>query len=176
MTDINLPKKYSDIAFDNYDLRRITERLTKKLAKDGLVQQITFSLRTSLKVDRVLLYFFYRKWKGQVTFESLSDRKFSIIGMTGGDDCFNQEYAQMYLEGRIKATNDINLEPITECHREFLQNIQVRSNLVVPVLTNQGLWGLLVAHHCQNVREWLTSDVELMQEAAQTLTTSPSIV
>jgi len=115
----------------------------------------------------VLLYYFYRQWKGQVTFEALSDPKFSIFGSTGLDECFNGEYAALYLEGRVRA--------IAECHRDFLHSIQVRANLVVPVLIPQGLWGLLVAHHCQSACLWTGSDITAMQQVAKALVHAPSI-
>ena len=51
--------------------------------KAKLVQRITHDLRNYLDVDRVLLYYFYRQWEGQVTFESISADEFSILGSTG---------------------------------------------------------------------------------------------
>lgn len=162
---------------ETYDrgLNRIIERLSEKITRDTLVQQTTDRLRYSLKVDRLVLYYFYRQWEGRVTFESLSDARFSIYGSTGPDQCFNDEYAALYLAGRIRAIPDIKIEPIAECHREFLQNLQVRANLVTPILTQKGLWGLLVAHQCQFPRFWSSSDIELMQAGAQTLAIAPSI-
>ena len=159
----------------NQDLNSILTRLSSKLSRDELVEETIFNLRRMLQVDRVVLYYFYRQWKGQVTFESLSSPDFSILGETGADECFNQQYAQMYLAGRVKATPDIETEAINECHREFLRSIKVRANLIVPILNKEKLWGLLVAHHCQNTRNWSQADIEAMQKGAKTLATAPSI-
>lgn len=63
-----------------------------------------------------MLYYFYGQWEGQVTFESLSSKEFSILGSTGPDDCFNNEYAALYLAERIKAIANIELKPIEACH------------------------------------------------------------
>ncbi|MDZ8095677.1 MAG: GAF domain-containing protein [Nostoc sp. DedQUE05] len=106
-------------------------------------------LRESLQVNRAVLYYFYSQWQGQLTFESLNSKEFSILGSTGPDDCFNNEYAALYLAERIKAIADIELKPIEACHRDFLRSMQVRANLVAPIIIPKGLWGLLVAHHCQ---------------------------
>lgn len=163
-------KKYHDRG-----LRIILDRLTTKIERDALVRQTTNDLREILQVDRVVLYYFYSQWSGQVTFESLSSQELSIFGSTGPDECFNNDYAAMYLAGRTRAIADIEIEPIQDCHRNFLRNLQVRANLVVPVLIKRGLWGLLVAHHCQALRSWLASDIELMQQAAQTLATASCI-
>lgn len=160
-------------------LDRVVDRLAQTLERDQLVQQTTTHLQTTLQVDRVVLYYFYRQWAGQVTFEALSAPKFSIFGSTGPDECFNHEYAALYLAGRVRAIADIEHEPIQDCHRDFLRRFQVRANLVVPILTTnlttKGLWGLLVAHHCTEIRPWSDADIEHMKTGAQTLATAPSI-
>lgn len=110
-----------------------------------------------------------------MTFESLSSPSLSILGSTGADDCFNDEYARLYLEGRYRSIEDIKTAKIHACHRAFLESIQVRANLVVPILKNQDLWGLLVAHHCQSPRPWQSKEVEAMQSAAKQLETAAAI-
>jgi len=163
-----------DPSFDR-GLRSLADRLGQTMARDALVQKATDDLRDRLQVDRVVVYYFYRQWKGQVTFESLGIKELSIYGSTGGDDCFNAEYAAMYEQGRVRAIADIETEAIAECHRNFLRGLHVRANLVVPILNDRRLWGLLAAHHCQNSRSWSPSDIELMQTAAGSLANAPSI-
>lgn len=156
-------------------MRSILQRLGQTMQRDQLVQSTTDALRQSLQVDRVVIYYFYNQWEGQVTFESLSDRKFSIYGSTGPDQCFNDEYAELYLAGRARAMTDIETESIEPCHRDFLRYLKVRANLVVPILTAQGLWGLLAAHHCQGAKAWTEDDIQRMEKDALVLATSPSI-
>lgn len=156
-------------------LEKLLLRLSNNLEEDKLVQDVTDNIRKKLGVDRVVLYYFYRQWQGRVTFESLSDARYSILGSTGPDECFNNEHAQLYLNGRIKAIADINAASIAECHRDFLQNIQVKANLVVPVLTSKGLWGLLVAHHCQSSFNWSERDIEIMKAGSNKITQSKTV-
>lgn len=174
---IPLPEEHnSDTALHgDPQLRRVITDIARTLERDRLVRDITSDLQQQLGVDRVVLYYFYRQWKGQVTFEALSDAKFSIFGSTGPDACFNDEYAVLYLAGRMRAIADIETEPIADCHRDFLRTMQVRANLVVPVLTAHGLWGLLVAHHCQGVHPWSEADIHAMQQGAKALAIAPSI-
>jgi GAF domain-containing protein len=159
----------------NAGLQRILTHLTQKMERDQLVQEVTHDLRQLFQVDRVVLYYFYRQWKGQVTFESSSAKEFSILGSTGPDDCFNGDYAAMYLAGRVRAIANIETEEIAPCHRDFLRDMSVYANLVVPVLTQKGLWGLLVAHHCRSPRIWKPNDITAMQTSAERLATAPSI-
>jgi GAF domain-containing protein len=160
---------------ENRSLGRVLSHLVQTIERDDLVQETVDQLRQSLQVDRVVLYYFYCEWQGQVTFESLSAPRFSIFGSTGPDECFNGDYAALYLNGRVRAIGDIEAEPIHSCHRDFLRTMQVRANLVVPVLTTKGLWGLLAAHHCQSARPWLPSEIELMQAGTAQLANAPSI-
>jgi GAF domain-containing protein len=156
-------------------LQRIARRMSASLNKDIVIQQLTQQLREQLQVDRVVLYYFYRQWEGQVTFESISDPAFSILGSKGPSECFNQEYAQLYEEGRVQAIADIATENITQCHREFLQKLQVQANLVVPILSPYGLWGLLIAHHCHSPKQWSQTQIDLLTKAAQDLAALPII-
>lgn len=156
-------------------LQRVITNLSTTLEKDSLVVQVTRDLQQTLAVDRVVLYYFYRRWQGRVTFEALSHGQFSIFGSTGPDECFNDEYAELYLAGRVRAIADIEVEPIADCHRDFLRDLRVRANLVVPVLVADNLWGLLVAHHCQSPRPWSEANIAAMAHGAETLAVAPSI-
>jgi GAF domain-containing protein len=156
-------------------LQSIFDRLSRDLARDTLIQTTTDELRQSMNADRLVLYYFYYKWSGRVTFESLSDKKFSILGASGPDGCFNGEYAKLYENGRIRAIPDIEIEPIQPCHRDLLRDLQVKANLVVPILTDSGLWGLLAAHHCQSTHNWHPSEIAGMLAAANHLAKAPSI-
>ena len=157
------------------NLKQVWHRLSASLTQDKLIQTTTNNLRKYLDVDRVVLYYFYIRWEGRVTFESLSDARYSIYGSTGPDECFNGDYASMYEAGRVSAIEDIEKAEIAECHRDFLRQIQVKANLVVPILTNKGLWGLLVAHHCRKPFSWSEAHIKAMQTAAAKLAQAPSI-
>ncbi|NEO87160.1 MAG: GAF domain-containing protein [Spirulina sp. SIO3F2] len=156
-------------------LQGLLQRLEQNLQRDRLVQDTVNELQQVLQVNRVLIYYFYRQWEGQVTFESLSHPHFSIFGSTGPDQCFNDDYADLYLAGRVRAIADIETEPIAPCHRDFLRQLQVRANLSVPILIAQGLWGLLIAHHCQESRAWTQVDIERMQSGAMMLASATAI-
>ena len=156
-------------------LGKILNRINLSLERDNLVKQTLEQLREKLLVDRIVLYYFYREWEGQVTCESLVAPKFSILGSTGPDECFNGEYARMYEQGRVRAIENIETEAIAPCHRDFLRDLQVKGNLVVPVIDRKRLWGLLIAHQCRNTRIWYPEDIQAIQEAATTLACSDSI-
>jgi GAF domain-containing protein len=156
-------------------LQTIFDRLSRDLARDKLIQTTTDELRKLMDADRIVLYYFYYQWSGRVTFESLSDKKFSVLGASGPDGCFNGEYAKLYEHGRVRAIPDIETEVIQPCHRDHLRKLHVKANLVVPILTERGLWGLLVAHQCQSTYNWQPLEISAMVAGARDLATFPSI-
>jgi GAF domain-containing protein len=158
----------------DHGLKSIHKRLNRTLARNQLLQYVTNELRDELQVTRMVCYYFYRQWKGQVIIESLSHKRYSILGSTGADDCFNGEHADWYLAGRISRVEDVEQANFSPCHLEFLRSIEVRANLVVPVIVEDSLWGLLVAHHHQ-VRGWTDGETALMQRQAVELSRSPML-
>jgi GAF domain-containing protein len=152
--------------------RQFVNRLRTTEKRDNLIQTLLDHLQQMLQVDRVVIYYFYRQWQGQVTFESLSNPQLSIYGSTGADECFNDEYAQLYLDGRIRAIADIETASIHPCHKEFLRSLQIDANLVVPIMIDRQLWGLLIAHNCHHPRIWNNSDIEMMKAGAHTLSSN----
>jgi diguanylate cyclase (GGDEF)-like protein len=73
---------------------------------------------------------------------------------------------QLYTQGRIRAVEDIHTAGLQECYVNFLAQYQVRANLVVPILQGERLWGLLVAQHCAQKRQWLAGEIELLKQLA----------
>ncbi len=169
---LHLPLDLTDVEFPNTaqeGLRQVVARLTRTLERDRLVRDTLRKARQQLGVDRLVLYYFFQAWRGQVTSEALAHPSLSILGSRGVDDCFNQDHAALYLQGRICAIANVATADIADCHREFLMSLQVKANLVAPVLVKGHLWGLLVAHHCQAPRDWSAADRDSLQAAAHTL-------
>jgi GAF domain-containing protein len=175
-------RKQSDIPSGhsmNDRLRPLSTRLATHLERDSLVQATTEHVRQALQCSRVVIYYFYYEWKGQVTFEALSHPRYSIFGSTGADDCFNHDYAAQYLAGRDRSIADIETADIHSCHRDFLRSISVRANLAVPIISEKEsvkhLWGLLIAHYCDRSHEWTPDEVKTVWDAAHQLSQAPSI-
>jgi signal transduction histidine kinase/DNA-binding NarL/FixJ family response regulator len=46
----------------------------------------------------------------------------------------------------------------------LLTQLEVRANLVVPILQGENLWGLLIAHHCTGPRPWQQLEAECLKQ------------
>ncbi|MEM8807090.1 MAG: GAF domain-containing protein [Cyanobacteria bacterium P01_G01_bin.38] len=166
------------------DLLKKSEKTFRKLAKqEELLNQISTQIRKSLKletiqqttvhevrqlfdVDRVLMYRFDEDWHGRVVVESVVTPWQSTLGEMGVDNCFPQQYAELYYQGRVKAISDIETADLDDCHRGFLRGLDVQANLIVPVLIQDTLWGLLIVHQCSGPREWKENEIDLLKALA----------
>ncbi|MFB2835851.1 GAF domain-containing protein [Floridanema evergladense] len=147
-------------------LKQITDQIRSTLDFKTILKTIVEEVRQLLNTDRVVIYQFTKQWHGEVVVESTIGSWLSILGFQGPEDCFPDEVAQLYKKGRIGSISNIANANISPCHYEFLQSINVQANLVVPIRMSDILWGLLVVHQCHSPRNWLTSEIDLLQQLA----------
>lgn len=121
-------------------------------------------VRNILQCDRVIIFQFSPGWGGTVVVESVADDSQAILPLQIYDPCIGEEYVEPFKKGLITAKSDIYNSDISPCHIEFLESLQVRANLVVPILKGNELWGLLVAHHCTAPRPWQSSEIEWLRQ------------
>ncbi|TAE58046.1 MAG: sensor histidine kinase [Nostocales cyanobacterium] len=83
-----------------------------------------------------------------------------------------QDYQSLinYHQGFILAVNDVESTYIIENELlNFLREIQVKSQLVSPIIFENKLWGLLIAHQCHQTRNWTDSEKNLLSAIAEQL-------
>jgi PAS domain S-box-containing protein len=161
-------------------LRTITQHIHRSLNLNQILTTTVTEVRQVLQTDRVLIFRFKPDWSGVVVVESVTEPELSILETSIKDPCFTYRYILAYRHGRIQVTDDIyNNARLTPCHVDFLAGLQVRANLVVPILLGNEdhqatvnlrsppvLWGLLIAHQCHAPRYWQSSEIDLMKQLA----------
>ncbi|MEL6927293.1 MAG: GAF domain-containing protein [Cyanobacteria bacterium J06600_6] len=124
----------------------------------------------ALKCDRAVVYSLQSDSYCQVVAEAVTPGYTQTLGMTIKDSCFEDGYIEKYSRGRVRAINDIHQSTINPCHIETLEKIDVKSNLVAPIVqSDNSLYGLLVMHQCASSREWQQSEVELVLQISSWL-------
>src|SRR5919202_1241327 len=167
-------------------LSQIAQRIRQSLDLEEILSRTVSEVRQFLQTDRVVIYHLNPDGSGAVVIESVSREELSILNIPLHDPCFNNGYIQRYLEGRLLTIDDIYTGGLTPCHVEFLAKLKVRANLVVPILQttserlilksedsvtdsnvqlqHQSLYGLLIAHHCSDARQWQSEEIDLLKE------------
>lgn len=148
-------------------LSDIALHIRQTLDLDNILNTAVTEVRNCLQTDRVLIYRFNSDWSGVVIAESVADGWLSILGRKITDTYFVETAGQQYEQGFIKATHDVQTANLEPCHLELLEQMQVRSKLVVPIPQNEHrLWGLLVAQQCSAPRYWQDWEIDLQQQIA----------
>jgi PAS domain S-box-containing protein len=147
-------------------MTRMTQRIHQSLNLEEILNITVAETRQFLECDRVLIYRMESHQSGVVIVESVASGWRSISGTIINDCYFAQNYFQLYQQGRIQALEDIYTANLSPCHVDLLVRFQVRANLVVPIVQEEGLWGLLVAQQCSGTRQWQPSEIDLLRSLA----------
>ncbi|MEG4441170.1 PAS domain S-box protein [Microcoleus sp. AT9_B5] len=143
---------------------KMLERIRSSLNLEEILTKTVAEVRQFLQTDRTVIYRFNPDWSGFMTVESVNQNWQSIQGITIKDSCFEDSYASACEHGRPLAVDDIYKAGLSQCYIDLLSQFQVRANLVVPILQNEKLWGLLIAHECAGPRHWLEIEVECLKQ------------
>jgi diguanylate cyclase (GGDEF)-like protein len=144
----------------------VTQRIRQSLELDNILQTTADEVRQLFEVDRVVIYQFEPDWSGFVAVESLALGCTSILGFHVMDTCFQSTKAAFYHQGNTRAIPNIETAGLAPCHVDLLQKLQIRANLIVPILQQDRLWGLLIAHQCRSTRQWQQSEINLFNQLA----------
>lgn len=164
----NLPKniKQDDL------LCRITNCISSSLELTETFTKVLGEVRSYLASDRVMIYQFHPDNSGQVVAESINNILPSLLGLNFPADDIPNHARKMFINSRVRSivnletaeigqssvyeteTGEIILEDISyrtvdPCHMEYLTAMGVKHSVVIPILYQEQLWGLLVAHHSQ---------------------------
>ncbi|WOD39424.1 diguanylate cyclase domain-containing protein [Nodosilinea sp. E11] len=145
----------------------IAQRIRNLLDLDSILEQTVTSVREFIEADRVIVIRRGAAMSGEVIQESCASAYSSMLGWTLRDPwSVGEAFLNHYRVGRGLAVENIYTQNLPPHQLAFLKYFQIQAEVVVPLLHEQSLWGLLVAHQCRSTRAWQTSDVRLLQSLA----------
>ncbi|PSB21281.1 HAMP domain-containing protein [Phormidesmis priestleyi ULC007] len=162
----NLLQRQSDHAMRTQLLSNIIVNVRKSLNFDDILQTSVSEVREFLKVDRVVIYRFHDDWlSGTITAESVVPGWVKALGKIV-DDPLALGDVDRYRTGQVWAVEDVQNADLTLCHCEILERLEVKANIVAPILRNQELIGLICAHQCANTRKWTPEEIDFFTQLA----------
>ncbi len=141
---------------------QMTQKIHQSLNLKEILNTTVTEVREFLQADRVMVYRFQPDWRGKVVVESTADGVQSLLGMIINDNCFQEKYLSAYQQGKVLAVDDIYDSHFSACHIEFLEQFQIKANLILPIIHEDNLWGLLFVHQCHQPRHWKESEIQLL--------------
>jgi PAS domain S-box-containing protein len=143
----------------------IAMRIRSSLDLSTILQTAVDEVHNILNIDRVLIYHFLEDCQQKIAAESVIDSNLSIINCNFKENqCFeNNNFGYLYSDEALAISNidQANLQQET---LEFLRQFKAKSQLIIPLIVNKRLWGLLMAHNCHTIREWITPEVEFLEQ------------
>jgi twitching motility protein PilJ len=150
-------------------LTSLVTRIRETSDREKIFRIVTRQVKLAVESSRVIIYLFDPTWSGTVVAEAVDPQWPPALGAEITDPCFADRYVEQYKSGRVKATTDIYKAGLTPCHLSQLEPFKVRANLVAPIVVEDRLLGLLVAHECEGPREWSDLTINFIQRAATQL-------
>ena len=121
----------------------------------------------TLRCNRAVVYSLEQESFCKIVAEAVTPGYSQTLGLVIQDPCFEARYIDRYQKGRVKATDNIYQSDMSPCHIENLEKIDVKANLVVPLICkDNSLYGLLVMHQCSQPRQWKQSEINFMLQIA----------
>ena len=177
--------------------KRASERIIKQIQKStnilAVFKIVTQEIRQLLKSDRVVIYSFNEDWIGQIVAESVGEQwlyskevKESDSEIFGREistnegcdlvgSCNQDTYLQDPAGGtfvkykKARVINDIYTSSFSTCYLEFLEKLQAKAYIIVPVYQNDRLWGLLANYQNSAPRNWQQEEIELISQLSESL-------
>jgi PAS domain S-box-containing protein len=145
----------------------IAQRLRQSLNLEEILNIAVAEVRQLLQTDRVVIYQFQPDRSGLVVVESVAAEWTPIRGVVVPP--LEENLVQAYQMGQVSSITDIYTTQLEPQCLELLSQLQIRSDLVIPILQGEELWGLLVVHQCASAREWQALEVDLLKQLASQL-------
>lgn len=151
-------------------LADITLRIRKVLKTEDIYHAAVKEVQQILKTDRVIIYSLNPGTStGVVVAESVTDNWPEMLGVQIDDPYFREHYLETYRDGEVQAVANIHQDQSlknADGYIQLLEKFAVKGHLIVPILAQEKLLGLLIAHHCETPRVWQQPEIDLFQQIA----------
>lgn len=147
-------------------LADLTNRMRQLFDRDQIFRVVVREVRDILATDRTVIFIFDDQWEGTIVAESVEPGWTPALGSKIHDPCFADRYVEQYRQGRTQAIENIYEAGLSECYITLIEPLQVKANLVTPIIVDEKLMGLLIVHQCSGPRTWQEHDINFCQQVA----------
>ncbi|MEH1941138.1 MAG: methyl-accepting chemotaxis protein [Nostoc sp.] len=151
-------------------LADITLRIRRILKTEDIYQAAVKEVHRALKTDRVIIYSLNPDTKdGVVVAESVTGNWPEMLGVQINEPYFRERYLETDRDGQVQAVANIHQDQSlknADGYIQLLEKFAVKGHLIVPILAQEQLLGLLIAHNCETPRVWQQPEIDLFQQIA----------
>lgn len=150
-------------------LAETTRKIQMSIKLDTILQTAVNEVQHLLICDRAMVVKLQPNGTAKPIAEAVLSDLPSMLDYELTDPLLTDLYLEEYRQGKILAIADITRETIPSEVQTLLEQFAIQAKLVVPILSQNNLKGLLVAHQCSNTRTWQKNEIELLQQLANRL-------
>nr|WP_277882662.1 GAF domain-containing protein [Oscillatoria sp. FACHB-1406] len=161
-TELQLQRAYQRLQL----LSELAFKIRRSLDIAEILQTTVSEIQTLLNADRVFIVERLSEQAGKVVKEAALPNRASVQTANLLFPCFCADYQEKFLEGKAVIFDDVISAELPAAEQPILQRFQVRAKLIVPIFTQESLWGCLIVHQCDRPRKWHNDEIELLQQLA----------
>ncbi|MBD2494844.1 GAF domain-containing sensor histidine kinase [Nostoc sp. FACHB-280] len=177
-------------------LNQVTTQIRKSLDLPVIMATAIAQVREFLKLDRLVIYKFegsrvntqnstangqspspplipdWQKYGGCIVYEVRATDEIPSVLHSQETTCFTRHSPcwDKYRQGFTLVVEDVEKTyALEECLLNFLRANRVRAKLAAPIMFEEKLWGLLIAHQCDAPRQWNDNERNLLSSIAEQL-------
>ncbi|MBV6627028.1 MAG: GAF domain-containing sensor histidine kinase [Rivularia sp. (in: Bacteria)] len=171
-------------------LNQVITQTRKSLDLSVIMATAIAKVREFLDLDRLVVYRFEEinlnshahfshhhsqkppPYAGCVVHEVLANDTISSVLNYSEERCLmpSTKCWEKYRQGFTLAVSDIEKTyALEECLLKYLKKIKVKAKFAAPIVFEEKLWGLLIAHQCDTTREWTQNEQNLLTSVAEQL-------
>jgi methyl-accepting chemotaxis protein len=121
-------------------------------------------IRDILAIEYAALYWICPTGRGSLAVQSMQPGWAAASNWAVAELQLSPEQFAAYQSGQITTTDRITEAGFSSDYQQQLQELGINFSLVLPVLTAEGLFGLLVAHRHTGKQDWTTSEIHTLQQ------------
>ncbi|BAZ17859.1 methyl-accepting chemotaxis protein [Calothrix sp. NIES-4071] len=148
-------------------LNAITAVIRESLNTDKILRVVVNQTRKAMQVERALFYSL-NEWQSQVIAESVDYKSLTLFGTKVNNPYDIKEHIEDLPIGSIKAVNNVDIVSntlrLSQACIKYLKQFNIQAYLLAPIFVNKQLYGLFIAHQCQDVHDWQDSEINLFKK------------
>ncbi|MEQ8973680.1 MAG: PAS domain S-box protein [Coleofasciculus sp. C1-SOL-03] len=148
----------------------IAQQIRQSLDLNQILNTTVTQVQQLLACDQVVIYQTHRDGTGNLVAQALASDCSVPQENSLPELIFPPACHQFYCCGGIHTIADVEQDDIVPCLADTVRQFGVKSKLVMPILENETLWGLLIAHHYTTTRKWQPWEAELLSSLTTQVT------
>jgi methyl-accepting chemotaxis protein len=147
-------------------LAEFTSRIRQSFNSQDIFSVSVEEIRNTLETDRVLIYRFHSNGKtGEITAQAIAPGC-TPVQNEKINKLFQEENFQGYKTGSLWVAHDVYDNTLTPTHAKLLESLQIKANIVAPIVSGNQHVGFLCVQQCSGTRNWQQFEFYLLKQLA----------